>query len=67
MLSMINEMLVNGKNTVILCADILSSVKYASLIRKSLKVNVACINSRISSGEYLDYYTEVLNNNYQRD
>lgn len=65
MLSMINEMLVNGKNTVILCADILSSVKYASLIRKSLKVNVACINSRISSGEYLDYYTEVLNNNYQ--
>lgn len=65
MLSLINEMIVEDKNVVILCADILSSVKYASLIRKSLGVNVACINSRISNGEYLDYYTEILNDNYQ--
>lgn len=65
MLSLIKEMVTNEKNVVVLCADILSSVKYASLIRKSLRVSVACINSRLSSGEYLDYYTEILNDSYR--
>ena len=65
MLSLTKEITEKDKNVVILCPDILSSVKYASLIRKTLKINVACINSRISSGEYLDYYTEILNNNYK--
>lgn len=65
MLSLINEQLSEEKNVVVLCADILSSVKYASLIRKRLGISVACINSVISSGEYLDYYTEILNNNYK--
>ena len=64
-LSLINQMVGNSKNVVILCADILSSVKYASFIRKQLGLRVACINSRVSSGEYLDYYTEILNDNYQ--
>ena len=65
MLEMIKKMINTDKNTVIICPDILSSVKYASLIRKNLGINVACINSRVSSGEYLDYYTEILDNNYQ--
>ena len=37
-LSLINQMVGNSKNVVILCADILSSVKYASLIRKKLGI-----------------------------
>ena len=65
MIALIKEMIASDKNVVVLCSDILSSVKYASLIRKLLGVNVACINSRVSSGEYLDYYTEILNDNYQ--
>ena len=65
LLSLIKEMIASEKNVVVLCADILSSVKYASLIRKHLSVSVGCINSRVSSGEYLDYYTEILNDSYQ--
>lgn len=65
LLSLIKEMIFSEKNVVVICADILSSVKYASLIRKKLGVSVACINSRLSSGEYLDYYTEILNDSYR--
>ena len=69
----LNEVLVNvcknvienNKNVVIVCADILSSVKYASIIRKLLNVNVACINSNLSRGELLDLYTEIKNDIYE--
>jgi primosomal protein N' (replication factor Y) len=69
----LNEVLVNvcknvienDKNIVIVCADILSSVKYASIIRKLLNVNVACINSNLSRGELLDLYTEIKNDIYE--
>lgn len=65
LLKLIRQMIIKKKNSVILCADILSSIKYASLIRKSLKISVACLNSNLSSAEELDYYTEILENNYQ--
>lgn len=65
LISLINDFNNSDKNVVVLCADILSSVKYASLIRKNTGLNVACINSRLSNGEYLDYYTEILNDNYR--
>ena len=69
----LNEVLVNvcknvienSKNIVIVCADILSSIKYASIIRKLLNVNVACINSNLSRGELLDLYTEIKNDIYE--
>ncbi len=65
LLKLIGQMLEQNKNTVVLCADILSSFKYASLIRKTLGVSVACLNSNLSAAEELDYYTEILENNYQ--
>lgn len=65
LLRLIEKELLNNKTSVILCADILSSIKYTCLIRKKLEIEVACINSNLSKSEYLDYYTEILDNNYQ--
>ncbi len=55
----------NNKNCLIVCPEILSTYKIASLIRKTFNINVACINSNLSSGEYLDYYDEIKNNEFK--
>lgn len=52
-------------NTVIICPDILSSFRYASIIRKKTGLSVACLNSTLSKGEYFDYYQEIINNEYR--
>ncbi len=64
LLKLIDQMLEKNKNTVVICSDILSSIKYASFIRKTLGINVACLNSNLSNSEELDYYTEILEDNY---
>ena len=51
-------------NTLIVCPDILSSFKLSTLIRKKIKVSVACINSLLSKGEYFDYSEEIKNNEF---
>lgn len=59
-----NTTLKNDRNVVIVCADILSSLKYSSLLRKKFNIDVACINSNIGDGEYLDYYLDICDNRY---
>ena len=53
------------KNVVVFTPNILSSIKYASILRKVFKTSVACINSNISKAEYLDYYTNILDDEYR--
>lgn len=65
LLRLVEKQCSDDKLSVILCPDILSSIKYASLIAKNLGIEVACINSNISKAEYLDYYTEILDDNYR--
>ena len=65
LIKLVENTFLSGKKAIIICSDILSSVKYASVIRKNLGLNVACINSNLTSGEYLDYYTEIVANKYQ--
>lgn len=54
-----------NKTSVILCSDIFKSVKYANMLRKTLGISVACLNSSLSSGELLDYYTDILDEEYK--
>lgn len=51
-------------NTMVIVPDILSSYKITTMIRRSLHLHVACLNSKLSDGEYLDYYYEIINNKY---
>lgn len=52
------------KTTLIICSDILSSYRISSLLRKRTHLSVACLNSELSEGEYLDYYNEIKNDEY---
>ena len=49
------------KQTLVLVPNILSSYKIKSVIRKTTKLNVACLNSNVRSQEIYDYY-EMINN-----
>ena len=53
-----------NKKTIIIVPDILSSYKFADLFKKYLDVRVLCLNSNISSGESLDMYFQVYDENY---
>ena len=64
-ISLINDIINNKKqNVVIFTPYILSSIKLSSIIRKTFNIDVACLNSELSSGEYLDYYTNILDDLY---
>lgn len=63
--SLTYKILMNKQMVVIITSDILSSYKYAKLLKNSLSVDVAIINSKISKGEELDYYTDIMNGDYK--
>ena len=52
-------------NTLIIVPDILSSFKFADLIKRFLGIPVLCINSNIHDGESLDGYNSICNNEYK--
>lgn len=54
----------NNQKTLIIVPDILSSYKFADLIKKYLDVRTLCLNSNISLGENLDIYFQVFDGNY---
>lgn len=54
-----------NQNTLIICPDILSSYRMASVVRKKTNLSVAILNSNLSKGEYYDTATEIKNNNYR--
>ena len=64
LLKVVNENSSKNKRTLVITADILSSYKYASLIRKETKKSVLCINSSLSDGEYLDAYYDIKDNKH---
>lgn len=54
-----------NKNTLVIVPDILSSFKFADLIKRFLGIPVLCINSNIHDGESLDGYNSICNNEYK--
>lgn len=64
LLKTIKNNIVDSKNTLIICSDILSTYKYSSLIRKETGTDVLCINSTLNDGELLDSYSEIKENKY---
>lgn len=63
-LQLINYNQKDGKNTVIIAPEILTSYNIENSIRKLTGLSVALINSDLSSGELLDYYNEIKNDMY---
>lgn len=63
-LQIINFNQKNGKNTVIIVPEILTSYNIENSIRKLTGLSVALINSNLSYGELLDYYNEIKNDAY---
>lgn len=61
----VRQNLSNDRTTLIICPDILGSFKFASLIRRKIKVPVACINSNLTSTEYLDLFNEIRDNEFR--
>ena len=55
----------DNKNTIIVVPNILSSIKYSSLIRKKTSLSVACLNSELSKGEFYDYTEELKKESYR--
>lgn len=64
LLKTIKNNIVDSKNTLVICSDILSTYKYSSLIRKETQTEVLCINSTLSEGEFLDSYNVIKENKY---
>lgn len=54
-----------NQNTLIICPDILSSYRMASVVRKKTNLSVAILNSNLSKGEYYDTVMEIKNNSYR--
>lgn len=52
------------KKTIVMVPDILSSYKFADLLKKYLNLRILCLNSNISSGENLDLYYQILEDEY---
>ena len=65
LISLTAKCISNNQTAVIMVPEVLSSFLYASILRKSLHVDVACLNSLLSEGEHLDYYMDILDNKYQ--
>lgn len=61
----IRDNIQNKLNTLIVCPDILTSFKFSTLIRKKVKVSVACLNSLLGKGEYFDFSEEIKNGEYR--
>ncbi len=57
--------IMSSHTTLILCPDILSSLKIASILRIKTQMPVACINSNLTKGEYLDLFTDIRNDEYR--
>ena len=64
-IQVINQVQKDNQNIVIFTPEILTSYKVENLIRKETGLSVALINSSLSSGEILDYYNEIKNNQYR--
>lgn len=60
----INDNIKQGKTTLIMVPDILSSYKFADLIKKFLGLPVLCLNSSLYSGEGLDSYYSICHDEY---
>lgn len=52
------------KNVLIITPEILSSYQIENIIRKKTGLSVATINSKLSDGEYYDYYKEIKCGNF---
>ena len=64
LLDLCKDTILKKQRIVIFCPEILTTYKYASLIKKYLNINTACINSNLSDSEYYDYYQAIRNNEY---
>lgn len=49
----------NNQKTLILVADILKSYEISSLLRKHLKLQVACLNSNLTNTQEYDYFNQL--------
>lgn len=64
LLQVINYNLKKQKNTIIFVPEILSSYQIENQLRKHTGLKIGMINSRMTSGEILDFYNEIKNNTY---
>lgn len=65
LLNLIKKVIKNNQNVVVFTPNILSSYKYSSIIRKEIGDVIACLNSKLTSAEIFDYYTNILENKYR--
>ncbi len=56
--------LAKHQKTIIMVPDILSSYKFADLLKKYLNLTILCLNSNLSEGETLDIYFKVDDGDY---
>lgn len=61
----VRENVSKQKNTLVICPDILSSFKMASLLRKKTGLSVVCLNSTLGKGEFFDSTEEIKKNEYR--
>lgn len=64
-IQIINQFQKENKNVVIFTPEILTSYNIENIIRKETGLSVALINSTLSSGEILDYYNEIKDDQYR--
>ncbi len=63
-IQIINKYQKKQQNVLIITPEILSSYQIENIIRKKTGLSIAPINSKLSDGEYYDYYKEIKKGNY---